>query len=338
MQTIRLKKLPIYIFVISLIFPSILLGQGIFKKPSFSFERVEIQDITLSEVILKLHTTVTNPYPISIPNTDITIGMQIEGKNFTTLKGNPGSLTANSTQPLPFSVKVKYDDLLSIYKAIKGKSKEIILVKLKGNLDIPIPAQVKKYFPFVPIPPKVSFPFEAEREIPSVLPSISIVNFKIIKPSLNDIKVSNATTPAAVVKKAAGFLNNLLDSKKGNITSAVKAGLEEIEVNVNTEFDIVLKNESNAVLQFENMKYELFLGKEKFLSGDSEAIKNSGKESVITVKTTFPLKSLSQSVANAVKLRSTDFRLTGSSGIKIPALPNEGVMSFKYDKSGKFSW
>ncbi|MCE9502117.1 MAG: LEA type 2 family protein [Leptospira sp.] len=325
-------KKSILLFPILLFSCASLMESGLIKKPEFNFERVEVTTITLSEVNLKLITTVKNPYPISLPKSELKLDLEIEGQKFTSLKSDLGAIKADSTEPLPFDLKVKYSDLLAIYKKLKGK--EAFSMKLKGNLDIPIPASIRT----VPgIPEKVTFPFEAVRDLPAILPAITIKNFRILKPSVEKIANENKN-PEVLVKKATSFLNNLLDKKGGSVTSAVEAGLQELDLSVDAEFDIALKNESNATLQFENMNYDLFLGTEKFLSGNSQTIKNEGKESIITVKTSFPLKGVTQSIANAVKNRKTDFKLSGTSGIRIPALPGEGLLNFQYDKTGSFSW
>ncbi len=133
------------------------------------------------------------------------------------------------------------------------------------------------------------------------------------------------------------YLDGLLGGKKTNIGSAAQAGLSNVDIDVATEFEIALANKAAAALKFSDLKYDLELNGEKFLSGVPVNIINSGKESIVKVKTSFPLKSVSSGIADAIRKRSSDFKLQGLSGLTVPGLP-EGTMSFDYDKKGNFKW
>lgn len=298
------------------------------NQPSFSIKSVDITKITLENISLKLQTSVENHYPISLPKSILDMTVYIEGTAFAKFsKIDLGKIESNATKDVPVDVLIKYSDLLEIYKKLPGK--ELLTVKLDGVVTVPIPEtyQVagKKSF---------EFPFTKEKQIPAVLPTIDIRNFKIIKPEPAQIA---STAKEAVTTAAMSYLDGLLSGKKTTVGSAASAGLSNVDINVDTEFEIVLANKAAAALKFSDLKYDLTLNGEKFLSGVPVDIINKGKESIVKVKTSFPLKSVSSGIASAIQKKSSDYKLKGLSGLNVPGLP-DGTMNFDYDKKGNFKW
>lgn len=298
------------------------------NQPSFTVTSVQIQKITLETLTLQIQTNVKNPYPVSLPQSNARMKVYLEGSQFVSLPNlELGKLAASSTSPLPIEVKIKYADLVEIYK--KVPSKETLSVKIDGVLMIPLPESLA--FTGLKI---LEFPFVQEKQIPSLLPSISIRNFKILKPEPSTLKTSASSV---VVQSAMSYMDSLLGGKKTSIQSAAEAGLEAVDLNVDTEFEIVLTNQAAAKLNFKDLKYGLSLSGEKFLEGKPENILSKGNESILSVKTSFPLKSISKGIASAIQKRSSPFQLKGVSGLEVAGIP-DGILPFEYDKSGTFSW
>jgi len=302
-----------------------LLGQA--NKPSIDFKSLNIEKITLEDITLKMLTSVKNPYPISLPRSDLNLKVSIEGNPLTNLNLNLGNVASRSEQPLPFNVQMKYQDLKKIYDSIP--SKELLAVKLDGVISLPIPASYQ-----IAGKESFDFPFSESRNIPSILPNIEIKNFKMIKPE--PAQVLNQVNSAQVGQAAVSYLEGLLGGKKTSLSSAASAGLSGVDINIDTLFEIVLKNQAASQVNFSDLKYDLSLKGEKFLSGSPEQILNQGKESVVKVKTTFPLRSLSSGLVEAIQKRSADFQLKGNSGLKVPGISE--IINFDYDKKGNFSW
>ncbi|MDX1958851.1 MAG: LEA type 2 family protein [Leptospiraceae bacterium] len=296
------------------------------RKPTFNFQKVDIASIDLSEITLNMLTSVKNPYPVSLPRSDLDLKLSIEDMPFTSSKIDLGKIEANSEKPLPFPIKLKYADLLNLYK--KFPSKELLKVKLDGLVGIPIPQEFQ-----LTGKKSLEFPFSEGRDVPSVLPTIDIRNFKIIKPDPAQIA---SQAGAGLATQATSFLDNLLSGKKPSAGSAAAAGLSGIDLNVDTEFDLGLKNLAASKLNFQDLNYDLSLKGEKFLSGKSADILNNGLESIVKVKTSFPLKSLSSGITDAITKKSSDFKLTGNSGLAVPGISES--IKFNYDKAGSFKW
>lgn len=62
-----------------------------------------------------------------------------------------------------------------------------------------------------------------------------------------------------------------------NPGSAASAGLSKVDLPISTEFKLVLNNNAAAKVAFSTVKYDLFLGAEKFLAGNSTQIENKGR-------------------------------------------------------------
>lgn len=329
-KTQSFKKCLIYLSFIFSINSCALLQQfiGGDNQPTFSLKSVDIQKITLENINLKVLTSVRNPYPVSLPKSILDMNVLIEGTNFAKFsKIDLGKIEASSSKDLTVDVIMKYTDLMDLYKKVPGK--ELLNVKLDGVLNVPIPESYqvagKKSF---------DFPFTQDKQIPAVLPTIDIRNFKIIKPEPTQL-ASSAKDGASAA--AMNYLDGLLSGKKTSVGSAAQAGLSNVDIDVATEFEIALANKAAAELKFSDLKYDLQLNGEKFLSGVPVDIINNGKESIVKVKTSFPLKSLSSGIADAIQKRSSDFKLQGLSGLNVPGLP-DGTMNFDYNKTGNFKW
>ncbi len=321
----------LFLILFSILLQSCALLQGFLgadNQPSFTVASVQIQTITLETIVLQINTKVKNPYPVSLPKSLVELKVFIEGSPFASISNlDLGKLEASSTTPLPIEVKIKYSDLVEIYKKIPGK--EVIGVKIDGKLKIPLPESLAFTGKNA-----LEFPFIQEKQIPALLPSIAIRSFKILKPEPSTL---GGAASSAVVNSAMSYMDSLLGGKKASIQSAAEAGLSSVDLNVDTEFDIVLTNQAAAKLNFKDLKYKLSLSGEPFLEGLPQSIVSKGNESILSVKTSFPLKSLSKGIASAIQKRSSPFQLKGISGLQVPGIP-DGVLKFEYDKSGTFSW
>ncbi len=293
------------------------------NKPTFSLKSIDITKITLENISLKLLTDIKNPYPLAIPRSLVDMDIGIEGFTLTKFKTDLGKIESNSSKTQGIDLVMKYSDLLEIYK--KVPSKELLDVKLNGTLGLPIPESLQ-----FAGKQKFDFPINETKQIPAILPSIDIKNFKIIKPEPK-INVSG------VQATAYSYLERLLSGKKVPLGSAASEGLSIVDIDVATEFDISLINQAASKLNFSNLKYDLNLNGEKFVAGIPSEIITNGKESLIRVKSSFPLKSLSSGIVSAIQTKSSAFQLNGVSGIKVDGLP-DGLMNFEYDKKGNFKW
>ncbi len=298
-------------------------------EPGVNLRNVAITALTLTHIDLRLDTLVNNPYPIGLPATGMDMDLTIEGTPLTKLSSDPVKVPASGSQAVPLNLRLKYADLLKIYRNFPGKA--ALSLGVDGRLAVSL-AGMKK----VPgVPDQIRWPFQARKDIPALRPDISIRAFRIVKPDLAGLRQS---APDDLARKASGFLDQLLSPGGASPGSAAQAGLDALDLKVNTAFELVLTNQAAAELLFQNLNYDLKLGGENFLNGKSASIVNNGPESIVTVNTAFPLKSVTRGIADAINRRSSNFQLAGTAGVQIPALPNEGGLDFHFDKSGNFAW
>jgi len=294
------------------------------ERPSVTLDGVDIASISLTEITLRLRTVVANPYPIPFPASALGMNITVEGTDLAKIESKLQSIGPVSEENVPVDVKIAYRDLMTIYQKLPGK--ETLRLALKGNLSVPFPSGVN-----VPgIPGQLDLPFSAERDIPAVLPSISIRNFRLIRP---EIQLSSPDT----IKKAAQFLDGIFSRGQSSPGSAAASGLAGLDITIKTEFEILLKNEAAARIAFDALKYNLTLNNENFLAGTDTSIVNSGKESVIKVQTSFPIGSITAALADALRQKGAAFHLTGSSAISIPGLAGESI-PFQFDRTGNLTW
>ncbi|TGM03766.1 hypothetical protein EHQ76_08970 [Leptospira barantonii] len=304
--------------------------KGKIKTPEISFEKVEIAEITLEDIKLIIQTEVKNPYPINLPASSLNLDVKIEGTQFSKVQLKLDSVPGSSKKPLPIEVKLKYADLAALYKKVPGKKE--LLIRIEGEAALPIPEK----YAVIAGTDSLKFPFQDERLIPAVLPNIEIRNFKIIKPDV--AKITESANSEELAKKAVSFLDALLSPKnKKSPGSALNAGLDALDISIDTQFELVLNNKAASDLQFQDLNFELFLENDKFLTGSPVNITNNGKESILTIRTSFPLKSVSNSIANAVTKRSSSFRLTGKAAVVCPGVSSDPI-GFGFIKEGNFRW
>lgn len=302
-------------------------------KPSVDLKKVGIKGISLTEIQLRLETAINNPYPVGLPQAGMNLNMNLEGTPLAKVASGGVAILAKKATAVPFDIKFAYSDLVTIYKKVVGKEALALGIDGKVGLPLPIKKLKAKGLYFKGMPAQLDFPFKADKFLPAVLPAINLRDFKIIQPTPDQIK---AAAGAQLATAATSFLNSLLSGT--NPGSAAQAGLSKVDLPINTEFKLVLNNNAAAKVAFSTLKYDLFLGAEKFLAGNSTQIENKGQESIVTVKTSFPLKSVSAGIAKAVSAKKASFKLMGNSGMKIPALGGDGDVPFNFDTKGDLKW
>ncbi|PJZ86115.1 LEA type 2 family protein [Leptospira harrisiae] len=295
--------------------------------PEFEFESLSIKNITLSDITLNVVTSVENPYPVSLPSSFLDMDIKIEGLKLSQIKTDLGAIEGKKNKQLPLEVKLKYSDLLNLYK--KFPNKPMLEVSAEGNMKIPIPKQWQLLGK-----DSLSFPFVKKKEIPAILPNVEIKNFKILMPSEADIL--SATNTDVLADTATGFLKGLLGGSKQPATSAAKAGLSNLKLDLNTEFDFIFSNEAASNLNLTGLNYDLKLAGENFLNGTPKEIINSGKTSTVKIATKFPITSISSSLYKTIQSKSAQFDLKGDSGLKVPSITEN--IPFQYEKQGNFKW
>ena len=301
-------------------------------KPGVNLRNVAITALTLTHLDVRLDTLISNPYPIGLPPTGMDMDLTIEGNPLTKLISQPVKVPASGSLGVPLDLRIKYTDLLNLYRNFP--SKPALGLGVDGKLAVSL-AGVPGASSIPGVPQQIRWPFQVAKDIPALQPDIAIRSFRIIKPEITDLR---SAAPGDLANKASTFLDSLLSPGGLSPGSAAQAGLDALDLKVRTNFDIVLTNKAAAELLFQSLNYKLKLGGEDFLNGKSASIVNQGSESIVTVDSAFPINTITRGLADAINRRSSTFQLIGKAGVKIPALTDESKLDFNFDKDGFFAW
>jgi len=131
-------------------------------KPTASIKSINFGDVSLEAATLLFNIEVHNPYPVSLPLTNLNYKLNSRGSQL--LAGQAGastSIPAKKSEVVPLQANVKYLDLISAFKDIRPGTKVPyeaqveLLVDAPGVGALPVPIS-KKGEIAVPDIPKAS--------------------------------------------------------------------------------------------------------------------------------------------------------------------------------------
>lgn len=276
---------------------------SVIPQPKFSYESMKIQRITLSDIQLRLVTSIQNPYSTSLPQSKLGADILIEGNKLTHLDTDLGRIEAKSTKSLPIDIKIKYTDLLKFYK--KFPTKDILNLELNGDLKLPIPSQYQ-----LAGKSEISFPIQITRPIPSLQPNIEINNFSVELPNLTDL--------------ATGTASSLLGSA---------FGIKKESPSIAANFDLEFSNGTAAKMLLDTLSFDMELDGNKFLSLSPKEITQVGNSNLVKVKTSIPVVDAGSSLIKILQQKTAKYSLKGISAVKFPGMDSLPV-DFNYDKIG----
>jgi LEA14-like dessication related protein len=277
---------------------------SVVPQPKFSYESMKIQRITLSDIQLRLVTSVQNPYSTSIPQSKLGADLLIEGNKLTHIDTDLGVIEGKSTKSLPIDIKIKYTDLIKFYK--KFPTKEILNLELNGDLKLPIPTQYQ-----LAGKSEISFPFQVSRPIPSVQPSVEINNFSVKLPNLKEL--------------ATGTASSLLGSA---------LGIKKESPTIETYFDLEFANGNAAKMLLNTLSFDMELEGNQFLSLSPKEITQVGNSNLVKVTTLIPVIDAGSSLIKILQQKTANYSLKGISAVSFPGMDSTPV-DFNYDKLGK---
>ena len=300
-------------------------------RPGFEIRRVEFLGLDLSGVTLRWHAAVQNPYPVAVPRAAFDAGLGLEGTHLMQLQTELGEgVPANGETEFTVDSRLPFDALVAVYEGLPRD--ELLDLELKGVVDLYFPETQASSVPG--LPEKFSVDVAVSEQFPAISPAVEVRNFRLERPSLGSA-LQVAPLLAGVADR---YLNSLLEPGGFSPGSAAALGLGGLNLNLNTSFDLVLKNEAAARVLFESVNYTFFLSGHRLFEGTGTDIQQLESESVVTIRSSFPLASITAALANAIKNRSAAFRVTGQSGLTIPALSDDSPLRLSFDESGPLSW
>ncbi|NLJ10320.1 MAG: LEA type 2 family protein [Treponema sp.] len=297
-------------------------------KPTAELSKFTIKEITLRDVTFQFELTVSNPYPLALSFSGMTLDFSVEGsKVFSAANKGGFTVPAKGKKSNTFDVRLAYED---IYKLVQNYStKEWLNTVIDGSLTIPLPK--------VPgVPATISFNYKLEKKIPAIKPEVAITDFTVTPPSAAEVSAALKKAGKKVdPEKARGAIANVLAGKK---PAAPVIDPAELDLPLRIKFTIKIRNDARFPINFNSLGYELFINDESLVLGDSSAINQKGQDILITVTNTFSSKRLSTQVKRLFAEKKGNFRVTGKASLKLPDDISKQPIPLGFDERGSFSF
>lgn len=306
-----------------------LLG-GAIAEPKAELKSFEVAAISLRDITFRFEVDVRNPYPVSLPVDGMTLGFTVEGaKVFTAASQGRFTVPAGGSRTNSFTVALVYADVM---KAVREyASKDYLRTVIDGTLSIPLPKLANVQGP----PKSLTFDWSLEKRIPAIKPRLSVLDFKVVPPTQDEIAKALAKAGRNVdAGKALGALKSILE---GTTPVAAVIDPSEIDVPVSVSFTIELANEAKAALSFARLGYDLVVNGDPLVSGESTDVVREGGRSLITVVSRFSSRSLSKNIRALFRDRKGTFTLHGTAAVKLPDEIRRDPVPLEFEEGGSFS-
>ncbi len=325
------KKLTLIVLVIFLIFGCATLDKSLFRtRPTAKIENFDIASISFQDITFRLNVAIKNPYPIAINLSKITSIFLIEKNQLFSAETEKGlRISANSESINPIDVTLKYSDIIKIIKDLSKN--DYLNCEINGDIILAIPDTG------IPgIPKSLKFPYKVTKKIPIIMPSISIKNFSIEKPSneevMNSIKKSgNNLNPITVMRVITYLL-------AGDYDKAFKLiNPNDIDLKFDVVFNVEMNNRTKVPIKFDELSYNCTLAGDTMIKGTTSNIISKRNITIMMIRNRISLKSFSKSLVNVLKNKKGDFNLQGNTYIKLPDEIKKEPLKLNFDQNGKFN-
>ncbi len=294
--------------------------------PTAELKKVEIEKISLRDIDFIFYIEINNPYPVKLNLDDVMFTFFVESNQFfkTNTRGGLG-IRAKEKKVTEFRVNIKYLDIINIVKDYSKK--EYLDCRSDVKLIIPLPE-------ISGLPKNITFDFSRKSTLPAVKPKISIAQFKVQKPSLEEITEALAKQKKKVnAADVADMFGKILNGQ----SAAQIIDPASIDIPIKIDFDIILKNETAHKLLFKDLNYDFLIGNEKLVAGLTKDIEQKNNESIISVTNTFSSKQLSKSVMTFFNKGAGNFTVKGNTKLELPKKINPNPLNLEFSEGGTFS-
>ena len=295
--------------------------------PKVTIKSFDIKGISLRDVDLQFDIEITNPYPIDIKLEKATFKVDVEQKQLLSMDTPSGfTVKAKGSAVTPLVLNLEFAKIIGIVEDFTKK--ETLVTDIAGELYIPLPK-------IEGLPRVYKFPFKVSKKIPAIKPNVSLANFKVKAPSLQEIQdaIKASAKKALQPQKVMGIIGGLIQGK-GVDTKAV--GIEDLDLPLQVTFDINLKNDARAVIAFDKMNYTFSINGEQVFVGDTNTTQNVDGTLVIGVTNTLSSKKLGTGVVKVFKDRKGQFKVEGGASFNLPAV-SDNPLKLTFDEAGTFS-
>jgi LEA14-like dessication related protein len=297
-------------------------------KPSARIKNFDVAAIGLRDITFLFDIAVKNPYPVGLKLESVKMQFNVEGKQFFKTETSQGfKIKARGEASNIVTINLKYVDIIKIIKDYSKKD------YLNTTIDTEIIVPLPKIAATKLLPKTLSFKYKLSKRIPALKPTVSVLNFSVVPPSLDDVaRALKKSGKSADPKKTLGMVRNILDGKDHEKVIDPST----IDLPIKTKFDIELKNDSRAKLDFSNLNYDFYVDNAPFVKGTTSQIKRSGDRQILTIENSFSSRSLAGPVLAAFKKRKGVFIVKGNTMVKLPLDIKKDPVKLSFDEGGNF--
>jgi LEA14-like dessication related protein len=274
------------------------------NSKSIQVEKFNLKSISLRDMNFIGTVKIKNPYPVTVPTSDLKVKVFIENINISNIRINIKQIEESSFQTGEFEILIPYQELIPILKKIPDKN--YFTIRLDGILQIPIPKAYR-----ITSTEFLDFNFTESKNIPIFIPLISIENFKINENS--------------VLSTISGMGNNILSGNSPLSNSSLQL-----------DFDLLINNSYASKFKIGKLNYNLVLSDKSFITSSSSDIINNGIDSRLHINSKIEPSAITKSALEFIKKRSTSYKLISQGNLKFKDL-DENVEYF-FEKEGILSW
>jgi len=317
--------IPIIIITASILFSCATMNLN--QRPSAEIVRFDIDSISLRDITLLFDVEITNPYPIPLKLNEISSVFYIENKQFFKTATSSGmKIRAGGKELNRFKVTLNYAEMAKFVRDYTSRESLECLVDM--TIVIPLPDALKN------IQREITFNYKLKKDIPVILPEISIRNFTVARPSQKEIEEALAKARQKNLSASAvqSMFGAILDGK--NPVKVIDPSDLDLKLKVN--FDILMKNRTGTNLAFKDLNYDFMVNKSRLVEGYTTDIQNRSSEYILGVSNDFSSKALGKSILDAFSKGKGDFTLKGHSMVKFPDKIKKEPVKFTFDENGSF--
>ena len=215
--------------------------EGLVQTPEVSMDSVSIAGLDLEGISFNANYSVKNPYGVSLSIAGLNADVNYKDTKITTLNSTDGiKVNASSTSSNKFSFKVPYETILKFASSLasgNASSQKTLPFDIDGNITLDVSN--------VPAlnalgSNTVTLPIVTDFEVPVFKPKLSVSNFSVKMPTLNDLK-DQLTKGGLGVTKALQVATTLLSGNK--LSANIFDG---IDMDIDVVFDVNVANEGGA--------------------------------------------------------------------------------------------
>lgn len=295
------------------------------QKPNAELINFDIESLSLRDITLLFDVAISNPYPLSIKLSSIDSIFYIENKQlFQTSTGSGMEIKARGKEVNRFRVNLKYADMIAIVKDYTSRESLDCLVDM--TIAIPLPDALKS------IQKDITFNFKLNKEIPIIMPQISIKDFTVAKPSQKDIEA--ALEKAKQKNLNASTIVNMFGAIIDGKNPAKVIDPSDLDLKLNVKFDIVMINKTLAKMAFQDFNYDFLVNNSRLVDGYTNNIQNLSSQYILGINNDFSSQALAKSILDAFNKGKGDYILKGHSMVKFPDKIKKEPVKFTFDEQG----